>query len=151
MARRKELAGIASGLIGSFNSRNNDVCGYWAIGQLKSLATKQSLEAITFSLLSTEAVSDSYLIGKVTRNYSAKLYALLKSQCLPANWVLNAAITIQFSGVTPSQSEVFRHSLGEFYRCSCELIDDNGKSYTASDYGFCQPHSSHKEFKRFTE
>lgn len=150
MARRKELAGVARGLISSFNSRNNDVGGYWSIGQLKSLAAKQSLEAITFNLLSTESVSDSYLISEVTKNYSAKLYALLKSHCLPTNWVLNAAITIQFSGVTPSHSEVFRYSLGEFYRCSCELIDDNGKNHTASDYGFCHLHAPHKEFKRFT-
>ncbi|WP_145500018.1 hypothetical protein [Yersinia bercovieri] len=148
MARRKELVGVAQGLINSFNSRNNDFEGYWAIGQLKSFATRKGLETMTFNLLSAESVADESLISKVTNNYYAKLYALLKSQCLPTNWVMNATITIQFNGVTPLQSEVFRYSLGEFYCCSCEVIDDSGKSHTANAYGFCLPHSPYKELKR---
>ena len=34
MAKSKELKNIASGLYGSFISRNNDVRGYWGVGKL---------------------------------------------------------------------------------------------------------------------
>ena len=150
MARRKELAGIASGLIGSFNSRNNDVGGYWAIGQLKSYAAINGFSTVMFNLLLSESVPEIRLPNKVASSYSIKLYTLLKLQSIPVSWVQEATITIQFTGVTPTPKEVFRHLPGDFYRCSCELIDDNRKSHTASDYGFCQPHSPHREFKRFT-
>ncbi|ABS49152.1 MULTISPECIES: hypothetical protein [Yersinia pseudotuberculosis complex] len=150
MARRKELVGVTHGIIRSFNNRNNDINGYWAIGQLKSFAALNGLASITFNLLPIEPAFNIELINKVTKNYSAKLYSLLISQRIPVGWIQNAAIVIQFSGVTPSLSEVNRCSFGEFYHCSCEVIDDNGKSYIASDYGFCLPHSPHKELKRFT-
>ncbi|WP_145554745.1 hypothetical protein [Yersinia canariae] len=150
MARRKELSGVANSLIGSFNSRNNDISGYWAIGQLKSFAAMSRLRAIAFNLLSVEPTANPDLISKVTNNYSSKLSALLISQHIPIGWVQNAAITIQFNGVTPSPTEVFRYSPGGYYRCSCEMIDDKGKSYIATDYGFCLPHSSHRELRRLT-
>ncbi len=112
MARRKEIVGVAHGVISSFNSRNNDVGGYWAIGQLKSFAATNGLDSITFNLLPIEPAFNIALITEVTNNYSAKLSALLISQHIPADWVLNAAITIQFSGATPSPSEIFRYALG---------------------------------------
>ncbi|AKP32314.1 hypothetical protein [Yersinia aleksiciae] len=148
MARRTELAGIANGMIGSFNSRNNDVGGYWAIGQLKSYATINGFSKVMFNLILNESMPEIRLLNKVISNYSIKLSTLLKLQSIPTSWVQSATITIQFTGAAPTPKEVFRNSLGDFYRCTCDIVDDRGKCYIASDYGFCKPHSEHSELKR---
>ncbi|HEG0619524.1 TPA: hypothetical protein SB604_000887 [Yersinia enterocolitica] len=148
MARRKELAGIASGLMGSFNSRNNDVGCYWAIGQLKSYASTNGFRTVMFNLLLNESMSGIRLLNKVTNNYFIKLNTLLTLQSIPVSWIQGATITIQFTDVTPTPKEVFRHSTGDFYRCTCEIVDDKGKYYVTSDYGFCKPHSKYNELKR---
>ncbi|MEQ9721306.1 hypothetical protein ABQG65_08930 [Yersinia alsatica] len=148
MARRKELMGIANGLIGSFNSRNNDINGYWAIGQLKSFAISNELKSIYFDLWPPGSTTSVRLVSKVNRNYTIKLLALLSAQKISLDWIKKVTIAIQFIDVTPTSLEIFRFSLGEFYRCTCEITNDNGNYYVASDYGFCLPHSQSEELKR---
>jgi len=148
MARRNALLGIANSLIESFNSRNNDVNGYWAIGHLKSFSINSGLDPLLFTLLTERPSPGSLLLEQIQNNYSQKLLVLLKSQKIPLHWVNHATITIQFNGIEPSQLEIYRYSCGDFYRCRCQIIDDRNKIYTAEKYGFCHPHSSENEFRR---
>lgn len=83
MARRIELQGIANALNGSFISRNNDFEGYWAIGQLKSLATNNSLSSITFSLTAPTTNTIFNLQNYIVWLYSNKLESLLKKTTNP--------------------------------------------------------------------
>jgi hypothetical protein len=47
MARRKELIGIANGILGSFKSRNNELDGYWSIGVLENFISAQNIWKLT--------------------------------------------------------------------------------------------------------
>ena len=67
MACRSELQGIANALNENFVSRNNDVNGYWAMGQLNSLATDTRTTSMHFYL--------THLEKKRIAHYITILYA----------------------------------------------------------------------------
>lgn len=145
MARRKELAGIANSLIASFNSRNNEFHGYWAIGLLKSFAVEQDLDPLTFPLLIDNPISHDELLNHIPSDYTDKLRTLLKSQKIPLDFVAHATITIKFTETESEQLKIPRFTYGELYRCFCDIIDDKGNHYRAEAHGHCLPHSDRRE------
>lgn len=151
MARRKELRGIVNALISSFNSRNNDINGYWAIGKLKGLSLKTYSDPIKLNLLSNPPLCQHELCKQIRDQQTCKLMYLLDAQKIPREWVCHARISIHFCSVKSTSTETFRSSLGEFYRCMCEIIDDKGKLFIANSYGYCLPHSTEREFQRITK
>jgi hypothetical protein len=53
MSPRKNIKGVALGLLGTFVSRNNDIDGYWDIGVLRLYSEKHHLSTLTFDLLNS--------------------------------------------------------------------------------------------------
>lgn len=147
MARRKELLNIATGLVGSFNSRNNDDEGYWAIGRLKSCAMAESINTLTFDLLTGQVT----VYGKISRSilsaYKEKLSTHLTTHGIPITWLRHVEIHVSFSQVALPSYEVLRSALGDLYQCRCIIIDDLNHEYSVSTYGHCLPHNPAKEFR----
>ncbi|WPU21121.1 hypothetical protein RI049_13565 [Cedecea neteri] len=148
MARRKELAGIANALIGSFNSRNNDFDGYWAIGLLKSFSVSHDVDPLTFSLLTDKPNFNHELFNQIPRKYTDMLVKLLRAQQIPLDFVTSVTITIRFKEPETKQSKITRLTDGKLYGCSCDIIDDRKRHYRAEAYGYCLEHSAQREFKR---
>lgn len=145
MARRKLLKSIASGMLGSFVSRNNDISGYWGIGVLCLHAGKMQTDAFVLDLLNQKAspLNEQALVS--TEQYSAMLIAALEGQKISSSWVKSALLTVNFN---PAYVEKFHRrgsSLGGRYICSLELVDDLDRKHCVRYGGVCWPHDAKRE------
>ncbi|MFZ6748862.1 hypothetical protein [Undibacterium sp. Ren11W] len=145
MARRTNLGSVSSGLIGSFNSRNNDVGGYWGIGKLFSFANSGNVDTVSIDLLSGAISPPTDQFASLIAFYRAMLEARLKGQGISAAWVSKAVITVKFNQAFDHKYHYFRSALGTPYVCKCEIIDDNGKMHCAAAGNNCRPHSPAEE------
>lgn len=151
MARRTELRGIANSLNGSFVSRNNEFGGYWSIGQLKLFATERGLTSVGFSFPVDKHNDSVALMNHIARRYTSLLAELLVIQRLPDSWVKDVSITVDFD--TPVEDTQLHDipTLGEPFKCLCQIVDDNGRIYSSIIYGRCQPHSAARELRSLRE
>lgn len=147
MARRTELRGIANSLNGSFVSRNNEFGGYWSMGQLKLFAIERSLTAVRFSLPVHEHTTGVVLLDHIARHYTCLLTDLLVKQRIPESWVKDVSIMLGFDILAESTQLHDSSTLGEPFKCRCQIIDDNGNLYSSAIYGRCLPHSAVRELR----
>ena len=145
MARRTNLGSVSSGLIGSFNSRNNDVGGYWGIGKLFSFADSVNVDTVSIELLNGAISPPTDHFSSLVVFYRAMLEARLKGLRISAAWVAKAVITVKFNQAFDPKYHYFRSALGTPYVCKCEITDDNGKVHSAAAGGICGPHSPAEE------
>ncbi|WP_432459283.1 hypothetical protein [Agarivorans sp. QJM3NY_25] len=147
MARRKELGSIASGISGSFNSRNNDVDGYWGIGKLYKFLEKEDEKVIELDLLEQCIRPPTSEFHSMLALYLAKLESLLGKRCIPRNWVMSAKIIVSFEVDFEHKHHYWRCALGKPCEVKCEIIDDNGRHHITYAYNNCRPHDSSRESK----
>ncbi len=96
MGRRRELGSIASGIIGSFRSRNNDVDGYWGIGKLYLLVEHLQSKCISINLCSQQIAPYSRHFDLMTEHYSKMFKGLLTKRSIPLKWVSSAYVYVEF-------------------------------------------------------
>ncbi|MCJ8274859.1 MAG: phage terminase family protein [Psychrosphaera sp.] len=140
MARRKELGSIASGLIGSFSSRNNDIDGYWGIGKLYRFAKINETDNIVIDLIKQEMTPQS-----TDFNSLITFYRTMLARRIPLTWIASATITVRFNQEYKAKYHYWTSNLGKPCMCECEIIDDNGRTYYAYTGTNCQPHDPSKE------
>ena len=147
MPSRKKLKGVAAGVLGAFVSRNNDLGGYWAIGKLHSLAKLSHGNTVSFDLVPRYGASQHQDINSVAASYSGILVSLLHKHEFGQGVVSSAAISLQFetSGVKfsslPHRTDVYP------FLCSLAIVDDCGKTHTASVTGWSSPHNPSVEHR----
>ena len=149
MPRRKALKGIASGILGSFISRNNSVDGYWGIGKLCLFAKESQRSSITISLLGSTD-SDSYnstVVAVIAGHYGDLVQTHLHRAGIVLSRVRNVEITVAFgaSGILPTPP---LSTWGSPFLCTVEITDDLGRVWSVSRSGRCAPHDPNKELKR---
>ena len=144
MARRKELKNIASGIFGSFISRNNDVAGYWGIGQLSLLAQQHSVSIVRIDILAGFITPSSPLFSKLVSGYARILNGHLTSRNIHSAWVRSAEIELNFRPELPSKP-VPVTTWGSLFRLTVAIIDDRGVKHEVNSYGYCSPHNPMKE------
>lgn len=147
MARRTELRGIANSLSGSFVSRNNEFGGYWSLGQLKLFAIERSLTSVRFSFPAHEHATGVALLDHIARYYTYLLTDLLVKQRIPESWVKDVSIMLDFDTLAEPTQSHDSSTLGEPFKCRCQIIDDNGNLYSSAIYGRCLPHSTVRELR----
>lgn len=145
MARRKELSNVASGLYGSFISRNNDVAGYWGIGKLCLLAQENSASTVQLNLLTLTVSPESTQFKKLLAGYHSFLQRHLAARGIPINWVASADIEINFNPEDRPTKHVPIVSWGKLFKLSIVITDDRKKSHVVSGYSYCRPHDPTKE------
>jgi len=159
MARRKELGSLANGLLNSFNSRNNDIDGYWGIGKLYELANEYQVQTITLNLLSEETLPEAEMLENVARIYTRTLVSLVEAYGGCITWIQAAEISLSFNSDNSGSLRADSHgsnisptaeddSSGSPYLCCCRIVDDQGKSYVATASGRCWPHDPKRERRR---
>lgn len=151
MARRRELYGIARGLLDSFNSRNNDVGGYWGIGVLNLIAQRSNLESMILDLLAEKVMLDS-VQTTIVQKYKQMFLSRLQSRGIPSTWVQSALISISFNQPYSNPYQFMQSGLGGApYLCTFEIKDELGVKRTAIFGGYCWPHNPRKESKSCRE
>lgn len=140
MKSRREWGSYASGLAQSFVSRNNDLNGYWAMGQLFRFAREQGVSALVLDLLAQSMQPEAPQFAPVLRHYHHWLLALLQRKQVALDGLHKAVLTLDFQPV---------QRLG--FLCQVELVDERGKCYRAVARGECWPHDPAREMRRIRE
>lgn len=145
MPRRKQLKGVAIGLLGTFVSRNNDIYGYWGLGVLKLCATKNGLAKIVIDLLEMrpdfDVDSPVYIAEKIYRSW---LFGIFEKLGLDNKQLERAEIHLEFS-TFEDFSNVIRDTRGVPYKCSVILKSKDGPQYLVSKIGVCAEHDPTKD------
>jgi|JI10StandDraft_1071094.scaffolds.fasta_scaffold74687_5 hypothetical protein len=147
MATRRQLQDVASGLLGSFVSRNNDVGGYWGIGRLCQLAEHCRTDEVNLDFVEGAVVPASSIFDRLLAGYAARLAGRLSSQGIPPGWVRLASINLNFDPRHPLDRRVPISTWGKLYRASVVIEDDKGKCHQVTTYGYCAPHDQTRESK----
>jgi len=146
MARRGELKDVASGLLGSFVSRNNDVGGYWGLGLLRSLADRDRINVLRFDLKAASAEPPDPIAASIAQNYHDMLARQLARRRIPSGLVLKAEITVQF-GIDESLL-ASAPTYGERVSCAVLLLDGRAREHRQSILTACAPHNPARERRR---
>jgi hypothetical protein len=145
MARRKELGSIASGIVGSFNSRNNDVDGYWGIGKLYTFVEKSSGKQVVFELLGNSIRPHTHEFDALLAFYREKLLGYLEGHGIPKGWIKSVTISASFEIVFQPKYHFWRSALGKPCEVKCDIEDDNGRHHIAYAYNNSRPHDPKRE------
>jgi hypothetical protein len=136
MSRRRALKGVAYGLVETFVSRNNDVSGYWGIGQLYREALERQVRSVTLDLLGP----CSPFMGLVAQAVQAHYAERLEHMALNAGASLSQARVVVEFGTFGSTPPHHVSSYGDPLLCTVSLAGPNGRTYNAVHTGRCAPH-----------
>lgn len=145
MARRHELKNIASGLLYSFISRNNDVNGYWGIGKLCLLTRDCATTSAKLDLLSKTLLPESAEFSKLLHGYNAFLQRHLAARNIPDYWIASAIIELDFSPKDQPAKQIPIITWGSLFKLTVTILDDRGREHSVSTFSYCAPHNSRKE------
>jgi hypothetical protein len=145
VARRKELKNVASGLYGSFISRNNDIAGYWGIGKLCLLAQSSETTTVKLNLLAEAIAPESPQFAKLLAGYHSFLQKHLSARCIPLSWVVSADIELDFKPEDRPKKHVPIVSWGGLFKLSVAITDDRNKEHAVFGFSYCGPHNPKKE------
>jgi len=140
------LKGIASGLVETFVSRNNDVSGYWGIGQIQREIKGQSHAAVELDLLHGKATPDGPTARELVAHYSAYLSASLAREGFAISRVTAAKVLIEF-GPMGEASIPELGALGSPFNCKAVLESRGGKIFSATRAGHSWPHDPERELR----
>ena len=136
MAIRKRMNHVAAGLLHSFNSRCNDLDGFWTMGMLYEEVQWEPY-CVELDLLARTATPAGHNAVLIAGRYGDFLrHALLKKN-VRAEDLTEATVTVQFKADIPRR--YFQaHEIGDPFTCTVRLRRaDDEAIYTA--YGKCMP------------
>jgi hypothetical protein len=139
MARRRELRGVAFGLLGSFVSRNNDLGGYWALGRLYKHAVETGAANVCADLLDLTITPPSGDFRAMAVHFQRMLGAQLSARRLPLDWVRAATICVEFGRAKSL------YAPGDVFGVVATITDDNGREHRATASGACWVHDPARE------
>ncbi len=145
MVRRRELLDVAGGILGSFNSRNNDVAGYWGIGKLYKSASDAGTPEVAIDLLQGKISLDTDEFRLLMSGYHEMLRRLLRNRSIPESWISIVRVEIRFDVECDERFHAFRSALGRPYICKLTITDDHAREHSVSKGGNCLPHDPRRE------
>lgn len=139
MPRRREIRGVAFGLLGSFVSRNNDVGGYWALGRLYKHAVKTDVPYVRVDLFDLTITPPSDDFAAMAAHFQRMLGAQLSARNIPVDWVRAVTICVEFGRAKSTDRP------GEVFNSVVVITDDKGRAHSASATGACWVHNPVRE------
>jgi hypothetical protein len=139
MPKRKELRGVAAGLLGAFVSRNNDVGGYWALGKLYAHALKADAPSVCVDVLRGILTPASDEFREMAADFRRALTFQLATRKLPSEWVKATTICVEFTRARHP------HGPGEIFNCTVAITDDRDRTHCARAVGTCWAHDPFRE------
>ena len=159
----KKLKQLAHSLCDSFNSRNNDADGYWALGVLYQLAQQQRSTNVCLDLYQCQIIPESPELHPLLLCWFRKLEHTLQQFDIPSLLIKGAMIEVEFAVPLPQHSPAnVAHLLDRFMQLPtskaciirCTLENVFGDVRVAERYSSCWPHNANREtrsIRRFTE
>ena len=146
MPRRKLLKTVASGLLGSFLSRNNDFDGYWALGLLYQLVLDGETQFITIELIGnpSKSLPCNPLLAEIATRYRELFISMLEKTGFNQGKVLTAIIELEFGTARKVEYHHLR-TYGDPLFCSLTITDDQRHLWRVERGGKCAPHDPSKE------
>jgi len=148
LATRRVIRSIVHDVTESLMSRNDDVAGYWALGQLVShaLTTRTSSYEIDLALgTSVPSLAESPL-SAMQSSWSELFWRNVEHQRLPRTLVRRASATINLEftgGREGTRGAAVEHLL----QCRVDVQDDHGRTYSRTVQVWCSPHDPRRELK----
>ncbi len=145
MPRTARLTHIASGLCGSFASRNNDLDGYWSIGKLRLLAEQYGEPAVSLDLLTSSMQPTSSEFAPVLAYYRGLLEKLAYLSRIRLEKITTARITLDFAP-SPSPNGIFyKQDWGEQFVLTVTINADGKAAGITRHAGYCRSHDPFRE------
>jgi hypothetical protein len=145
MAGSRALRGIANGLVDTFVSRNNDVSGYWGIGQIQHELEGLAIAVAELDLLNGDAVPDGPVGRALIAHYSGYLAEKLGKSRLGPLDVTEAKVIVEFGAFGEAASYDHLGIPGAPFNCKVLLAGRNGRVYSAMRAGRSRPHDPGRE------
>ena len=133
------LKGLANGLVETFISRNNDVSGYWGIGQLYREALDHQQSETSLDLLGNRAQPNGRIGAAVILQYRSYVSSRLARYQMSLEDILEAKIEIHFGTFGACRPPQY-HSYGDPFVCRVSLRARHGPTYNATRAGRAAPH-----------
>lgn len=145
MSRGAHLTSIASGLCGSFASRNNDLDGYWSIGQLRSLAGRHGGSTVIFDLVASTIQPPSSEFEIVLVRYRRLLAKLADLSSIRLEEITAARITLDFAPRPWTRTQYYKQQWGDQFTLTVTINADGRAAGLAYHAGYCRPHDPARE------
>jgi hypothetical protein len=145
MPRRAKLTNIASGLCGSFASRNNDLNGYWSIGILRSLADKYGRTSVSLDLLTSSMQPSSCEFVPVLARYHQLLAKLVDLSRIELDEITTAHVTFDFAPRPWPRASCYRSNWGDQFILTVTINAAGRTAGIARHVGYCRPHDPARE------
>jgi len=144
MPGKAHLTNIASGLCGSFASRNNDLNGYWAIGKLRSLAEQHGRTTVMLDVLASSMEPSSSGFGPVLARYHllAKLAGLAR---IPLKEITSARINVDFAPTPWPRIPYYQQQWGDQFIADVTIAAHGRATGVAHYAGYCRLHDPARE------
>lgn len=149
MPSRRVLKSVAHDVSESLVSRNDDVGGYWALGQLLSHALATSNSSYRVDLLrgaSTPSLIGTPL-GLVASSWADVFWKNVEHQKLSRAIVVQAVAIVDFNLDRPRPAAVHTGRVEYPFACRVEIHDDRGRAYTGTTEAWCHAHDPTVELR----
>ncbi len=149
MPTRRTRKAVAHDVSESLVSRNDDLGGYWAMGQPLSHALKTGSNCYTIDLACAESTPklDASALSSTPAAWTDMFWKNLEHQKLSRALVARATATLTFD-LAQSQPSPHHEALQEHaFSCTVEIQDDRGSTYASTAQGWCFPHDPRVELR----
>lgn len=139
------LTNIASGLCGSFVSRNNDLGGYWAIGKLRLLAEQQGRLAVLLDVLASSMQPSSSEFAPVLARYRRLLAKLAGLSGIRLEEITAVRIRVDFAPPPWPRATYYKPQWGGQFVLTVTINADGRADGIMRHAGYCRPHDPASE------
>lgn len=149
MPSRRVLKSVAHDVNESLVSRNDDVGGYWALGQLLAHALATGNSSYRVDLLC--GASTPSLIGTplslVPSSWVEILRRNVEHQNLSRGIIVQAVAIVDFHLDRRRQAAVHMGRIEYPFTCRVVIQDDRGRAYTGTNEAWCHAHDPTVELR----
>ncbi len=149
MRPRGILKDIAYGFCNTFNSRNNDVDGYWGIGVLYLHAIEHNTQVVCIDLLRRTISPKSNRLQILANTYANYISNRANQYGLPNDWITAATVMLRFNCTEGAQP--YRSACGDPYVIEMSFQAKTGFQHTNQKTGYCRPHNPKRERRRWND
>lgn len=135
MGRRCQFQGISHDVLETFLSRNNDLGGYWALGQYRLFLEVTEQRQIEFRLVAGVTQPENGSFEFAAKFYNNAILRMMRSNAMPHSWLADVFITLAII----DQAEI---------HCDLTILSDLGKRYRSERTLTVRPHNPLEEYRR---
>ena len=149
MPSRRVLKSVAHDVSTSLVSRNDDLGGYWAVGQILSHALATNNTSYQVDLVCGASVPPlmGTPLSPIPGSWAEIFWRNVEHKKLARALIVRAAASLAFD-VSRRRTAALHRALFEHpFTCRVEIEDAGGRTYAGVTEGWCFPHDPRLELK----